>query len=163
MVANLYFTANGASPTTAALAKVSTGTSIMTMLQIQNSSARPLKLVEWGCSFDGTTAGIPIECELLETGSVGATSMNAGFTSAYDDPNAPASTVTAATYWKSGQAEGSVTAVRLFDLQLIAPTNQYVKQWPLGREAQVAVSRYLRIRFTAPAAVSAFAYILWEE
>lgn len=51
----------------------------------------------------------------------------------------------------------------MFDVQLIAPTSQYVKQFPLGREPEVPVSKFLRVRVTAPAAVNAYAYVIWEE
>jgi hypothetical protein len=162
-MANIYFTANGASPTTAALVKISTGTSILTMLQITNSAVRPLKIVEWGVSFDGSAAATPIECELIDTGTIAGGSMNAGFAATYDDPNAPASTVSSTQYWKSAQTEGTITSVRYADLQLVAPTGQYVKQWPLGREFQLPVSHILRVRLTAAAAVNCYTYIMWEE
>jgi hypothetical protein len=51
----------------------------------------------------------------------------------------------------------------MFDAQLVAPTGQYVKQFPLGREPFVPVSHFLRLRVTAPAAVNALAYIIWSE
>jgi hypothetical protein len=39
----------------------------------------------------------------------------------------------------------------------------FVKQFPLGREPEVAVSSFLRIRVTAAAAVNAVCYIVWTE
>jgi|HubBroStandDraft_5_1064220.scaffolds.fasta_scaffold00014_44 hypothetical protein len=161
-MANLYTTINGAQPTTAAPVKVATGTSVLTMLQITNGSTRPLKLVEWGCSFDASAAATPIEVELFGT-TVAATSMNTGFVSTYDDPNAPASQVSSVQYWKTGQAEGTVANYRPADLQLLPPTNPYIKQWPLGREFQVAVSTYLRVRVTAGTSVNMYCYVIWEE
>lgn len=159
-MAKLYWTANGASPTTAPLVKVATGTSTMTMLQISTTSAKQIKVVEWGASFDGAAAATPVQCELFYT-SVAATSMNAGFIAVFDDPNAPAAAETA-TYWKSGQAEGSITSLVYGDLQQIAPSASYLKQWPLGREFAVPVSSYLRIRLTAGSSVNAYAYINYE-
>ena len=44
---------------------------------------------------------------------------------------------------------------RMFDAQLIAPTNQYVKQFPLGREPILDIGESGRIRVTAPADVNA--------
>lgn len=165
-MATLYFAANGAMPTTAALTKVTTGTAIKTMLQIASSATRPLKVVEWGISFDGSAAATPIQCELIQTDvAATVTAHVAAGVQPYDDPNAPASTVTLGTSATgyTASAEGSITTTRYGDLQLIAPTNQYVKQWPLGREFQVPVSKFLRVRVTAGTAVNAYCYVIWEE
>ena len=165
-MATLYFAANGAMPTTAALTKVTTGTVIKTMLQIASSATRPLKVVEWGISFDGSAAATPIQCELVQTDvAATVTAHVAAGVQPYDDPNAPASTVTLGTSATgyTASAEGSITTTRYGDLQLIAPTNQYVKQWPLGREFQVPVSKFLRVRVTAGTAVNAYCYVIWEE
>lgn len=164
-MANLYYAANGAAPTTSPLVKVATTTgTAVTMLQLTNGSTRPLKIVEWGISFDGSAAATPIEVELCETGTIAGASMNTGMTPMlYDDPNAPASQVASIQYWKSGQTEGSIVALRYGDLQLVAPTSQYVKQWPLGREFQVKASNILRVRVTAGTSVNCYTYIIWEE
>lgn len=166
-MATLYWACNSAMPTTAAAVKVTTGTAIKTLLQIQPSTTRPIKLVEWGISFDGSAAATPIEVELIDTYAIAATvtAHVAAGVQPYDDPNAPASTVTlgtAATGY-TATAEGTITQTRYMDLQLVAPTNQYVKQWPLGREGQVPISHNLRVRVTAGAAVSAYCYVIWEE
>jgi len=68
---------------------------------------------------------------------------------------------TAATGY-TASAEGTITASRVFDAQLVAPTNQYVKQFPLGREPVVNVGTSLRIRVTADAPVNAYAYVTLE-
>lgn len=165
-MATLYWSGNGAAPTTAALVAVTTGTAIKTLLQIAPSATRPLKVVEWGISFDGSAAATPIKCELIQTDvAATVTAHVAAGVQPYDDPNAPASTVTlgtAATGY-TASAEGTITATRYGDLQLIAPTGQYVKQWPLGREWQVPVSKFLRVRVTAGAAVNAYCYVIFEE
>ena len=165
-MATLYWAANGAMPTTAALTPITTGTAIKTLLQIGSSATRPLKVVEWGISFDGSAAAAGIRCELLQTDvAATVTAHVAAGVQPYDDPNGPASTVTlgtAATGY-TASAEGSITTTRYGDLQLVQPTNQYVKQWPLGREFQVPVSKFLRVRVTATAAVLAYCYVVWEE
>lgn len=168
-MATLYFAANGAMPTTAALSSITTGTAIKTLLQIAPSATRPIKVVEWGISFDGSAAATPIKCELVQTDVAATVTAFANSTAdvqPYDDPNGPKSTVTLGSTTGSGftaTAEGTITATRYGDLQLIAPTNQYVKQWPLGREFQVPVSKFLRVRVTAGAAVNAYCYVIWEE
>jgi hypothetical protein len=169
-MANSYITWNGPMPTTAAQAVVTTGTAIKTLLQIATPSTRGLQLVEWGISFDGSAAATPIKCELLTTGAVPATSLTAHVAAGvqpFNDSGAPASLVTLGTgatgYNTSGGAEGTITAVRMFDAQLVAPTNQYLKQWPLDEGPDVAVSQYLRVRVTAAAAVNALCYVVWKE
>lgn len=170
----LYFVANGPMPTTAAQAVVNTGAAIKTMLQLKlgGSTNQTAKVVEWGISFDGSAAATPIKCELLTTGTVRATVTE--FVAAdiinLTDPNAGAVTddfpfAFTAAGDESGytaSAEGSITATRMFDVQLIAPTNQYVKQFPLGREPVFRHDEYLRIRVTAGAAVNAYCYLIIE-
>lgn len=162
----LYIAANGAMPTTAALAPVTTGTVIKTLLQIATPATRKIKIVEWGISFDGSAAATPIRCELIETNvAATVTAHVAAGVQGYEDDNAAASLVTlgvSATGY-TATAEGAITVTRYADLQLVAPTNQYVKQWPLGREFKVAASKFLRVRVTAVAAVNAYTYVVWEE
>ncbi|MGH7743297.1 MAG: hypothetical protein ACREQ5_00545 [Candidatus Dormibacteria bacterium] len=163
---DLYFAANGAMPTTAALVPFTTGTAIKTLLQIATPSTRPLTVVEWGISFDGSAAATPIRCELIQT-DVAAT-VTAHVTAGvqpYNDPNSPASLVTlgtAATGY-TASAEGTITTTRTGDIQLVAPTNQYVKMFPEGREFQIPISKFLRVRVTATAAVNAYTYVIWGE
>ena len=44
----------------------------------------------------------------------------------------------------------------------IAPTNQYVKQWPLGREPSFKVSEYLRVRIWGDGTRKAYTYVVIE-
>lgn len=159
----LYTAANGAMPTTAALSPITTGTTIKTMLQIATPSTRDIQVVEWGISFDGTPAAI--KCELIQTDvAATVTAHVAAGVQPYDDPNGPASLMTlgtAATGY-TASAEGSITATRTADAQLVT-SNQYVKQWPLGREFKVPVSKFLRVRVTAAVSVNATCYVIWQE
>lgn len=166
-MSTLYFAANGPAPTTAAQAVVTTGTAIKTLLQIATPSTDTLQVVEWGISFDGFAAAAPIKVELLQT-DVAATSGTAHVAAGvqpYNFSGAPASNMTLGTgaTGYSFTVEGSITATRIGDVQLIAPTGQYVKQFPLGREFQVALSKFLRVRVTAGTAVNAYTYVIWEE
>lgn len=166
MPRKIYFAANGASPTTAAQVKMATTASIHTLLQVATPSTCSIVVLEWGISFDGSAAATPIAVELLQT-DVAATAGTSLTPTIWGDPNAPASLCvggTGATMFSDGSVtEGTITAVRMFDVQLIAPTNQYVKQFPLGREPEVAVSKFLRVRVTAGTTVNAYCYIIWEE
>lgn len=165
-MALVYFAANGPAPTTAAQVPVTTGTAIKTLLQIATPVTCPIRIIEWGISFDGLAAAAPIKVELLQTDvAATVTAHIAAGVPPFNDPGAPASLMTlgtAATGY-TASAEGTITATKMFDAQLIAPTNQYVKQYPLGREPQMGISKFLRIRVTAAAAVNAYAYVVWEE
>lgn len=162
---SLYLFTNGPAPTTAAQAVVTTGTAIKTMLQV-----KPLviaRIVEWGISFDGSAAATPIKVELMET-DVGAsvTLHTEASITKFDDLGALAANmfnITAgANTGYTASSEGSIGTVRPFDIQLIAPTSQYVKQFPLGREPKIAADKWARIRVTAAAAVNAYCYMIVE-
>lgn len=167
---DLYFCGNFAMPTTAAPVKVTTGTAIKTMLQLATPSTQAIKVVAWGCSFDGSAAGVPIICELID-GNVAATGLTAHVAAGvqpYSNANAAPSLLTlgtGATGYATGSAptEGTITASRTGDVQQIAPTNQYVFVWPLAREFHVPVSRFLRIRVTATVAVNMLCWVLFDE
>jgi hypothetical protein len=163
---DIYWAANGAMPTTAALPKVTTGTAIKTMLQIATPSTRPLTVVGWGISFDGSSAGVPVICELIQT-DVAAT-VTAHVVSGvqpYNDPNAPASLVTLGTSATgyTATAEGTITATRYGDLEDVQPTSPYAMWFPEGREFQVPVSKFLRVRVTATTAVNCHCWVAWME
>ena len=163
---DLYWAGNGPMPTTAAFAPVTTGSAIKTMLQIATPATRPLTIKAWSISFDGSAAATPIRCELLQTDvAATVTAHTSTGVQAFNDPNAPLSLVTLGTTATgyTATAEGTITATRQFDLQFIAPTNQYSYQWPLDNEPQVPVSKFLRVRVTAPVAVNCYTWVLWQE
>jgi hypothetical protein len=166
MMPDLYWCANGPMPTTAAVASVTTGTAIKTLLQIATPATRILRVVSWGISFDGSSAAVPIKCELIQTDvAATVTAHVAAGVQPFNDPNAPASLVTLGTSATGYTAtvEGTITATRYADLQLIAPTNQYVYQWPLDNEFQMPFSKFLRVRVTAAVAVNAYTWVCWAE
>lgn len=155
-------------PTAAAPAKVATGTAIKTLLQVKLAAGVTGKVVEWGISFDGFAAAAPIQCELVETGPVFATVTASvanditRFNPLEQDPTTGLITVGTSATGYTASAEGTVTATRELDFQNVAPTNQYVKQWPLGREPIVNAATALRIRVTAAATVGASCYVVLE-
>lgn len=155
---------NGPMPTTAAQAVVTTGTAIKTLLQLKPFNQA--KIVAWGISFDGSAAATPIKCELLETGTVFGTvtaSADADCIKLNGADQAVASVAgltlgTSATGYTC-TSEGSITTVRMFDAQLVAPTNQYIYQFPLGQEPVLVIGNATRVRVTAGAAVNAYCWI----
>lgn len=169
-----YKVFNGPMPTTASFAAVTTGTAIKTMLQLKlgGSTNQVGTVIEWGISFDGSAAATPIEVELIDTGTVGATITEFVAADIYNigDPNAGAVTddfplAFTAAGDESGYtatAEGTITTTRLLDCQFVAPTNQWVIQKPLGREWCWKAANFLRIRVKAGTAVNAICYIEFE-
>lgn len=168
-MAQLYAVYNGPMPTTASQVAVTTGTAIKTLLQVKLGTQNKGKVVEWGISFDGSAAATPGIVELCETGTVfgTVTAAAAADITKFGDPNDVDPTTsnfiigTSATGYTC-TSEGSITAVRQFDVQQIAPTNQYVKQFPLGREPVINVSTALRIRVKFGTAINAICYVIIE-
>ncbi len=154
-------------PTTAAQLPVTTGTAIKTLLQIKTFNL--VKVVAWGVSFDGAAAAAGIKCELIDTGTVFGTvtaSVDADVYKFSGADQAVASVAgltlgTSATGYTC-TSEGSITATKVFDAQLVQPTNQYVYEFSLGREPVVIIGNCCRIRVTAAAAVNAYAFMLLE-
>jgi hypothetical protein len=173
-VAQSYLVYNSADATTAAPVKQPTGTSIRTMLQIAPNV--PIKVFEWGCSFDGSAAATPGQVELVDTGTVFATMSTAfvvGDVQTFTDSNAVANTGTSAGvplgigaafsgFATAAVTEGSTTVTRNGDLQMLPPTGPYVKQFPLGREFYVPSGHALRVRMTFGTSVNAYCYVLFE-
>lgn len=163
-MAQTYIAWSSAAPTTASQATTATGTAIKTMLQVATPSTAEVKVIEWGVSFDGSAAATPGIIELLQT-DVAATGGTGYTPTTYSNPNGPASLCVggAALTGFGFSGEGTITATRVMAGGLIAPTNQFVQQFPLGREPMVPVSKFLRIRVKFGTTVNALAYIVWEE
>jgi hypothetical protein len=168
----LYLIGNGPMQTTAAFATVTTGTTIKTLLQIKAGATTVLKIVEWGISLDGSAAATPGKVELIETDvAATVTASVANDITKYDpaallagDPTTALISVGTAATGYTASAEGTITAVRNLDgPQQIAPTNQFIKQFPLGREPLIQNGKFGRIRVTfASGAVNAYCYVVVE-
>ncbi len=166
---------NSAAATTAAPVKQPTGTAIRTMMALRSGVGCYLRVIEWGCSFDGSAAALPGEIELFET-TVSATMSTAYLTAdiqRFGNSNGPQQGDTALTpidttgtttsgFATAAVTEGTVANYRGADLQLIAPTNQYVKQYPLGREFEIKAQNYLRCRMTFGTTINTYIYVLFE-
>lgn len=164
----LYLIGNGPAPTTASFASVSTGTSLITMLQVKPGATQSIAIVEYGVSFDGSAAATPGKIELIETDvaatvtahvAAGLTKLDSDAINSGDPTTNIFSVGTSATgYTSSG--EGSITAVRnLAAPQFVAPTNQFVMQFPLGQEPIIQPAKFMRIRLLFGAAVNAYCYV----
>jgi hypothetical protein len=166
----LYKIFNGPAPTTASQAAVTTSTAIKTLLQVKPGSTRVVKVVEWGISFDGSAAATPGIVELCVTDvAATVTAHVAGGIHKFDsaalaagDPTTAILAVGTTSTGYTATAEGTVAAVRQGDVQLVAPTNQYVFQFPLGREFIVNPGEFMRVRVKFGAAINAICYVLIE-
>lgn len=162
---------NGAAPTSAALVKATTGTSIKTMLQIATPSTRMIQLVSWGYTLDAVPGSTGGQIELLQT-DVAATSGTAHVAAGVMPlmPGIPASLMTlgtGATGYTFG-SEGSTTASRVFDVGLVPPSAgatdlQYDYEWMPDARPVVDISKFLRVRVTFAAAVNMNCYVVWDE
>jgi len=168
-MAAIYSIANGLMPTTAAFVKVATGTTIKTLLQLSPKTGIDLKIKEWGISFDGSASATPGQIELIETDvAATVTTSNTADITRVNNPGGPAAdtaliTLGTANTGFTASAEGTITAIRNLDSpKLIAPTNQYEKQFPLGNEPIIQAGKFARIRVTMPATVNAYCYIIFE-
>ena len=165
----LYLIANGPMPTTASFAAVTTSTSIKTMLQVKPGATTILRVIEWGCSFDGSAAATPGVVELIETDVAATVTASATADITKLDPDAlaqgdPVTALIAVGTTSTGYTstnEGSITAIRNLDgPQFIAPTTQFSKQIPLSREATIQNGKFARIRVKFAAAVNCICYMI---
>ena len=160
----LFMAITAAQPTTLITPPVSTTTGLKTLLQIGVPSTTRIKVVSWGISFDGSAAAQPGIVELLTTANVFA-SVTTTTPIPWSDSADVASLCVggAALTGFNASGEGTIASTRVLDLQHIAPTSQYVREFSLGREPLIAISTSLRIRVDMVASVNAQAWIVWEE
>ncbi len=170
-----YMVYNSSLATTAAPVKQPTGTSIRTMMQLRPATSENVRLIAWGCSFDGSAAATPGQVELFE--NTAAATMSTAFAAAdfqpYGDYNAVANSAgssgipfnlstTTSGFATTAVTEGTVAGYRAADLVMLPPTAVYVYQWPLGREFELTPQMYLRTRMTFGATVNAYIWHLVE-
>lgn len=167
----LYLIGNGAMQTTAAFAVVTTGTAIKTMLQVKPGATVIARVKEWGISFDGSAAATPGKVELIETDvAATVTAAVANDITKYDeaallggDPTTALFAVGTTSTGYTASAEGTITAVRNLDGQiLLPPTQPFFKQFPLGAGPIIQASKFARIRVTFGTAVNAYCYMVLE-
>lgn len=168
-----YRTFNGPMPTTAAQAKVSTGTSIKTMLQLATPSTRQIQLISWGFTLDAPPATTSVGVvELLQTDVAATVTAHAASGVQPIDPNAPASLLALSTSGTgyTASAEGTITGTRVFDVVEVPGLTaggdgiaSYRYQWMPDERPIVAISKFLRVRATFGAAVNMVTTVCWDE
>lgn len=168
-----YWVHNSAMVTTAAPVKQPTGTAIRTMMQLApTSNVAVMRIHEWGFSLDSYANGGQIE--LLDTGTVFATSLSTAYVLAdiqpHNDATAPANTsgtsgvplnlgTSLSGFSTAAVTEGSITATKMKDIQM-DPQGPYVKQWPLGLEPEIPGGDALRVRVTFGTTTNMYCYVI---
>lgn len=144
-----------------------TSGTVKTLLQIQTGTGNPIRVLEWGYSFDIAPAN-NVRMELIETGSIAAT-VTAHVAAGIHKVNVPTGVSSSVTLGTSATgynatAEGTITATRLFDYHYENGL-YYSRLYPLGREWEIPAGNVLRIRATPTAAVATnvSCYVIWEE
>jgi len=169
--AKTYAVTNGAAPGVAAPVAITTGTAIKTMLQLAtNATSNAIRFVEWWVEFDGATAATPIKVELMRHTTAPQTTLTAYVTAdiaRVNDPNAGISSIqlgTALSGFSNTTTEVTPTGTPVsLESHLVPPTSGIYVQFPLGREPEVQLSAFSRLRTTAGAAVNCLAGVMWEE
>lgn len=167
-----YTAWNGAMPTTAALAAVTTGTAIKTMLQIATPSTRQIAILAWGYTLDDPP-GADAVFELIQTDVAATVTAHVAAGVQPVVAGMPASLVTLGTSATgyTASAEGSTTATKTFDIVSMssvsaeaAPVLTYRRVFTDIEIPVVDVSKFLRIRATTPTtAVDMRCWLLWDE
>jgi hypothetical protein len=170
MSAKTYAVMNGAAPGAAAAVPITTGTAIKTHIQLATNTTTPsIRFVEWWVEFDGSTAATPIKVELIRHTGGAQTTLTAYVAAdiaKVNDPNAPTSSVqlgTALSGFSNTTTEVTPTGAVSLETHFVPPTSGIYVQFPLGREPEVQVSAFARVRTTAGAAVNCYAGVMWEE
>jgi hypothetical protein len=151
-----YITWNGPAPTTAALASVTTGTAIKTMLQLATPATRQIQVLEWGFTIDDTSGADGV-VELLQTDVAATVTAHVAAGVPNLDPNGTASLLTLGTSATGYTAtvEGSTTATRPFDAVALSATTSespytYTRTFMPDARPIIAISKFLRVRATTP-------------
>ena len=139
------------------VAAITTGTALKTLMELQTASTSRATIASWWVEFNGTTAAnAPVLVELVRA-SAGITGTTVTAVK-YKDFAPAAATVVKHT----ASAEGTPTDV--LEAHYVPPTSGLIIQYPLGREPEVPVSGFIKLRVTAASgSVSANVGFVWEE
>lgn len=171
MAEKTYAVTNGAAPGAAAPVPITTGTAIKTHIQLATNTTTPaIRFVEYWVEFDGSTAATPIKVELMRHTTAPQTTLTAYVTAdiaRVNDPNAPTSSLqlgTGLSGFSNTTTEVTPTGTPVsLETHFVPPTSGIYVQFPLGREPEVQVSAFARVRTTAGAAVNCYAGLMWAE
>jgi hypothetical protein len=152
--------------TTGMMSATSYTTGAKVALQLAPASGSGILIVEYGVSFGGTAAGTP-SVVTLAAASAATTGLTAHSTSSIMNVGSMTKTSTlqmgTALSGYGAVAIVSNTTQRQYAGAQVAPTTQYEKQFPLGRDYLCPSGSYLQLRINTAATLTAIAYIVFEE
>ena len=147
-------------PTVVALVAATT----KTVLQVATPSTTDIRLCGWSLSFDGASGtAVPVVCQLIQTDVAATVTTMTPELLAHGLLQSSLCVGGTSASGYNASAEGTITAVRVFDQQHVHPQTGYGVFWAKGDRPQVPVSRFVRIRCLAPAGVNVIPEIYWDE
>jgi hypothetical protein len=133
-----------------ALTRVTTGTALKTLLQVNVPANAAINILGWGVSFRGVAAADPPgECYLM-----------------HGDVAASAGTSFTPESWRSQiETVGTITASVVLDPQQVHPQSGYGVWFPTDCRPRVGSTsaRFVRIRSNFTVAQDAVPWIVWDE
>lgn len=137
-------------------------------IQLDVPTTMRLQILEWGISFDGSAAGTPgiVELAQASAASTMSTAHTNGTVLAIGLDGAATSRLNYGTTSDTGYGNGTITSNTtelVFDKQYIAPTNQFVRVWPLGEQPMCDTDSFVQLRVKTATTANAIAYIKFRE
>lgn len=166
----IYTAYNAPMQTTAAIAAVTTGTAIKTMLQIASPATRGITILSWGYSLS-VAPGAASTVELMQTDVAGTVTAHSASGVQPLNSGETASLVTLGTEATgyTCTAEDTTTAARTFDTVIVPLTAgasdlTYRMSFPPLERPWVPVSRFVRVRITVTvSAANMLCWVRWAE
>lgn len=144
--------------------EVALANGLKTVLQVKPVT-KDMLICAWGISSDGAAAGTPFPIELVDCDvAATVTTLTPDVWQNEDATAALAVGGTSATGYNAS-AEGTLTAIRIFDAQELRPDgDKYVMWFPPAERPKVAAGRFARIRthYTSTL-VNVIPWIIFDE
>jgi len=144
---------------------VLTGTSPRVLANIIAAANAPIRLIEWGISFDGVTAtAVPALVELANSTQAGAGTVGSSPTPVQIGGRDRTVQAAAGVAYTTGADPSVLTNIQ--ELYVPQFMGIFVQQFPLGREPETLVAAStegILIRVTPTATVNARAWMIFEE
>jgi hypothetical protein len=136
-----------------------------TICQLASTSAARIVIKEWWVEFDGVTAtAVPVKVEVgrfttvITTGTALTAAVQGRRDGGSPDPTG------IVTHSVSTEGTSTVTqGPQALEIHRVPPTSGIYVMYPDGREWDLPVSSYWRIRCTAAAGVNATFGVVWAE
>jgi hypothetical protein len=170
-MAKTFTALNGAVPAAAAAVPIATGAAIHTHIQLAPAvTSPPVRIIEWWTEGDASAAATPMRVELIRHLGGPCTTATAYVAAdvrcSNDGNSATVSTIqlgAALSGW-GPSAEVTPTTVSNLSTHFVPPTSGIYIQYPLGREPEIMVNGFCRLRITpSGTGPNAYAGISWEE